>query len=670
MKLIIVESPTKARTISNFLGKDFKIESSYGHVRDLPVRSLSVDVENNFEPKYVILPKTKKRVADLKSAAKKSEKTILATDEDREGEAISWHLVQALGLAKYERIVFHEITKTAIESALKNPRAIDINLVDAQQARRILDRLVGYKLSPFLWKKVAKGLSAGRVQSVAVRLIVEREKEIENFKSEEFWTISALLKKLEIPKDFLANLIKIGDEKLEKFSIKNSDEAKKIISTLENADYKVKEIEKKEQKRQPLPPFITSTLQQTSFSKFGFSAKQTMMLAQQLYETGLITYMRTDSVNLSNDSITSARQKIEIAFGKNYLSEHLRTFKTKSKSAQEAHEAIRPTSANTESELLNKKLTPQQFKLYDLIWRRFIATQMSNAVFEATSLDISAANCIFRATGNTLKFDGFLKVYQQKTSETELPQLKEGEDLELKSLNPEQHFTEPPPRFNEASLIKTLEEYGIGRPSTYAPTIATIQDRRYVIKDGQKRLRPTEIGTLVNGILVEHFPKIVDIDFTARMEEDLDDIASGKRQWQSVIKEFWIPFKETLDKKSLELSKKEIATQETELKCPKCGKNLVIRMGRYGKFYACSGFPKCRHTATIEKNPNTDEITEIKKEDLGSCRKCETGKIVKRRTKKGRTFWGCSNWPQCDWATWENPNPPLPKSSTDEENND
>lgn len=672
MKLIIVESPTKARTISQFLGSDFKIESSYGHVRDLPVRSLSVDIENNFEPKYVILAKAKKRVAELKSETKKSEKVILATDEDREGEAISWHLVSSLELNKkipYERIVFHEITKTAIENALKNPRDIDMKLVDAQQARRVLDRLVGYKLSPFLWKKIAKGLSAGRVQSVAVRLVVEREKEITDFKPEEYHTISVLLQKLNTKNtEFLAQLIRIGSAKLEKFSIKTADEAKKIVKDLENAGFKVEKLEKKELRRQPLPPFITSTLQQTAFSKFGFSAKQTMMLAQQLYENGLITYMRTDSVNLSKESITLARQKIEKAFGKNYLSEIPRIFKTKSKSAQEAHEAIRATSAETDPELLSKKLTPQQFKLYDLIWRRFVATQMSNAVFEATSADIVAKDkYVFRATGNVLRFDGFLKVYQQKTSEIELPALNKDENLELKELKSQQHFTEPPPRFNEASLIKTLEEYGIGRPSTYAPIIATIQDRRYVIKDDQKRLKPTEIGTLVNGILVEHFPNIVDTGFTASMEEHLDDIASGKRQWQQVIKEFWVPFRETLDRKSAELSKKEIATEETELKCPECGKNLIIRLGRYGKFYACSGFPKCRHTATIGKNGN--EIVE-NKEDLGPCKKCETGKIVKRKTKRGRTFWGCSNWPKCDFASWQNPSPlPISNENDKEEEN-
>ena len=691
MKLIIVESPTKARTISQFLGSDFKIESSYGHVRDLPEKKLGIDLERNFEPQYVILPKAKKRVAELKSETKKSEKVILATDQDREGEAISWHLIQALGLEnpkspppprlrrageirnpklpKVERIVFHEITKLAIEEALRNPREIDMQLVDAQQARRILDRLVGYKLSPFLWKKVARGLSAGRVQSVAVRLVVEREREIENFKPEEYHTISAILRKLQpttnnqqLTTEFLANLIKIGDKKLEKFGVKTADETKKIISDLSGADYSVEKIIKKEVKRQPLPPFTTSTLQQTAFAKFGFSAKQTMMLAQGLYETGLITYMRTDSVNLSLSSIAAAREKIEKTFGNNYLAPSPRIYKTKSKLAQEAHEAVRPTSPDTEPESLKAKLAPQQFKLYDLIWKRFIATQMSNAIFEATSVDVVAtSNHTFRATGNVLKLDGFLKVYQMKTAETKLPSLEEKENLKLKELKSEQHFTMAAPRYNEASLIKALEEYGIGRPSTYAPTMATIQARRYVLKDEQKRLKPTDIGILVNDILVEHFPKVVDIQFTARMEEDLDDIAGGKKKWQPVIKEFWEPFKENLDKKSEELNKKEITMEKTELKCPRCGKDLLIRMGRYGKFYACSGFPDCKYTAPLESKEKEAS------EDLGPCTKCETGRVVRRRTKKGRTFWGCSNWPKCDWATWQNPHPHSPKASADAE---
>jgi len=681
MELIIVESPTKAKTISRFLGKEFSIESSYGHVRDLPEKSLGIDIEHNFEPKYVILPKAKKRVAELNLKASKTIKVILATDEDREGEAIAWHLVKALGLDEiknqkskiksFERIVFHEITENAIKEALKNPRRINMKLVDAQQARRILDRLVGYKLSPFLWKKVAKGLSAGRVQSVAVRLVVERAREILNFKPEEYWTIAAQLKTLN-GNEFETRLIKIGKEKLEKFSIKTKEAADEIVSGLNGAAWRVLKIEKKEAKRQPLPPFTTSTLQQTAWAWFGFGAKQTMLLAQQLYETGLITYMRTDSLNLSKESVAAASEKIKKDFGNDYLAAVPRIYKTKSKTAQEAHEAIRPTAPDKDPEKFKEKLMPQQYKLYDLIWRRFIASQMSNAIFEATSIDVlatnnksktislreisqSETNYTFRVTGNILRFDGFLKIYPQKLSEVLLPALKEKENLELKKLTPSQHFTEPPPYYNEASLIKALEEYGIGRPSTYAPTMATIQTRRYVVKDEEKRLKPTDIGILVSDILVEHFPTVVDIKFTARMEEDLDKIAEGKKEWQPVIKEFWEPFKENLDKKSQELSKKEITTEKTELKCPKCGKDSVIRMGRYGKFYACSGFPDCKYTAPLQKSSFSAGLADAEGEDLGHCRKCDTGQIVKRRTKKGRTFWGCSNWPKCDYATWENP---------------
>ncbi len=663
MKLIIVESPTKAKTISKFLGKDFVIESSFGHVRDLPEKKLGIDLEKNFEPQYVILPKAKKRVAELKSVAKKATKIILATDGDREGEAISWHLINALGLKKkpHERIVFHEITRSAIDAALAAPREIDMRLVDAQQARRILDRLVGYKLSPFLWKKVARGLSAGRVQSVALRIVVEREREVLNFKPQEYHTI--LAKFLKNAFEFFAQLTKIGKDKLEKFSIKTEGEARKIVTDLNDSDWKTESVTKKEMHRQPLPPFTTSTLQQTAFSKFGFGAKQTMVIAQQLYETGFITYMRTDSFNLSGESIAAAFKEIEKLFGKKYLLESPRIFKTKSKSAQEAHEAIRPTEPNRNPDAIRNQLTPQQFRLYDLTWRRFLATQMPTAVFEATAADISAEgkskeNYIFRATGNVLKFDGFLKVYPMKTAETELPKLLENEELKLKELKSEQHFTEPPARYNEASLIKALEEHGIGRPSTYAPTMATIQTRRYVIKDEQKRLKPTDIGILVNDILVLHFPKIVDIEFTARMEEDLDDIAEGKKKWQPVIKEFWEPFKENLDKKSAELSKSEIATEATELKCPECGKPVIIRMGRYGKFYACTGFPACKYTAPLESKEKEPQ------EDLGPCKTCETGQIVKRRTRKGRIFWGCSRYPQCDWASWQNP---VKNEKTEEE---
>ena len=671
MKLIIVESPTKSNTIQKFLDKNYKVLSSYGHVRDLPEKKLGIDIEHNFEPQYVILPKAKKRVIELKSEAKKSEEVILATDEDREGEAISWHLVQALNLEthnvkhetknnasgfklqvpRFKRIVFHEITKSAIENALKNPRDIDMKLVNAQQARRILDRLVGYKLSPFLWKKIARGLSAGRIQSVAVRLVAERERDVLDFKPKEYWTITAKL--LKSDKEFGAQLIKIADQKIDKFFIADKNTADTIVSGLNGANYRVEKITKKEVSRQPLPPFTTSTMQQTAFNHFGFSAKQTMMLAQGLYETGLITYMRTDSVNLSKESIEKAILKIKNDFGAQYTLPSARVYKTKSKSAQEAHEAIRPTEPSQDPDSIENQLTPQQRKLYDLIWKRFIATQMANAILESTAIDITAdkseKNYTFHASGSVVKFDGFLKIYPQKTAEINLPILEEKEELKLKELKPEQHFTEPPARYNEASLIKALEEYGIGRPSTYAPIMSTIQTRRYVIKDEGKRLKPTDMGILVNDILVVHFPKIVDLEFTARMEENLDNIASDNKEWQQVIKEFWVPFKENLEKKTLELNKKEIAMEKTDLECPECGKYLVIRMGRYGKFYACTGCPECKYTAPLEPKEREPQ------EDLGLCSKCGTGKIVKRRTKKGRTFWGCSSWPKCDWASWENP---------------
>ncbi len=665
MNLVIVESPTKAKTISKFLGSDFVVESSYGHVRDLPQKKLGIDVEKDFEPEYTILPKAKKRVAELKAAVKKSKKVILATDEDREGEAISWHLINALDLGKkhpYERIVFHEITKSAIEKALLHPREIDQHLVDAQQARRILDRLVGYKLSPFLWKKVARGLSAGRVQSVAVRLIVEREREVLNFKPETYFTISTILKNSH---PIEARLIKIKDKTLGKLDIKTKEEAEDIVSDLKKSDFIVEKISTRELRRSPLPPFTTSTMQQAAFQRFRWSAKQTMMIAQQLYEgieigeegpTGLITYMRTDSVNISAEALEAAKSKILSDFGKNYALETPRVFKTKSKSAQEAHEAIRPADPNRDPENLKKHLDPRQFKLYDLIWRRFMASQMPEAIVASTSIDIKADQYTLRASGSQLKFDGFLKIYPLKMEEVVLPELKEKQKLELEKVHADEHQTEPPARYNEATLIKTLEEYGIGRPSTYAPIMSTIQIRRYVEKDEQKRFKPTDIGILVNDILTEHFPKIVDIQFTARMEEDLDQIAEGKQEWMPLIKEFWIPFKENLDKKTKELSKKEIATEKTDLQCPQCGKELIIRMGRFGRFYACTGFPACKYTAPLEKK---------EAEKLGPCPKClaspdpakrdNPGQIVKRRTKKGRFFYGCSRWPDCDFASWSKP---------------
>jgi len=655
MQLVIVESPTKGKTIEKFLGPNYKVLSSYGHFRDLPKSKLGVDVENDFAPQYIIVPKAKKNINLVKKEAQGSDSIILATDEDREGEAIAYHLAWFLGLFEnenYQRIVFHEITKSAIEEALKNPRKIDMNLVDAQQARRVLDRIVGYKISPFLWKKVARGLSAGRVQSVAVRLIVEREREIKNFVPQEYWTIEALLKKQK--NEFKAFLAKKEGKAIPKLGIKTKKETDKIVKDLKGAEYKVETIEKKEIKRNPLPPFTTSTLQQETWQKFRFPAKITMRIAQQLYEKGFITYHRTDSLNLSDLSLFGAKKYIIENYDKEYWAGFFKKYKTKAKSAQEAHEAIRPSYLNKNPESL--KLDDNQFKLYDLIWRRFIACQMNQAIFNSTAVDISTKNpapyrtegsgagYIFRATGQILKFDGFLKVYPIKFEETELPPLEINEILELIKLIPSQHFTQPPPRYSEATLIKTLEENGIGRPSTYAPILSTIQERNYIEKDENRKFRPTEIGTVVNDLLVNHFPEIVDIGFTAEMEEDLDEIAEGEKKWVPVIKEFYQPFEKNLQKKYEEVSKKDITEKPTKKICQKCGAPLLIRLGRYGEFYACSKFPKCRYTESLEKNT------------LGiKCPKCKKGKIVEKRTKKHKIFYGCSNWPKCDFALWDKP---------------
>jgi len=651
MQLLIVESPTKSRTLQGFLGPEYRVLSSYGHVRDLPEDEFGVDVKNDFRPKYIIIPKAKKTIQFLKEETQKAELVILATDEDREGEAIAYHLAYILNLngqRPYQRIVFHEITKSAIEEALKNPRKIDMNLVDAQQVRRVLDRIVGYELSPFLWKKVARGLSAGRVQSVAVRLVAEREREIQNFIPQEYWIIVASLLKIKSQKskiknnEFEAILIKKDEKVIPKLGIKTKKEAEKIVKDLDDAEYKVLNIEKKEIKRNPLPPFTTSTLQQDAWQKFRFPARFTMQIAQQLYETGLITYHRTDSLNLSDLSLFAAKKFIAKNYGENYWAGYLRRYKTKSKGAQEAHEAIRPAYPDKTPESL--KLEQNQFKLYNLIWRRFVACQMNQAVFDSTTIDISAKSYVFRATGQVLKFDGFLKVYPIKFEENKLPPLEINEILELIKLTPSQHFTEPPPRYNEASLIKALEENGIGRPSTYAPILSTIQERNYIEKDEQKRFRPTEIGIVVNNLLVNHFPEIVDIKFTAKMEEDLDKIAEGEKKWVPIIKEFYTPFEENLQKKYEEVSKKDITEKPTEKICPKCGAPLLIRLGKYGKFYACSKFPKCKYTESLKEN------------NLGiKCPKCKKGGIVEKRTKKRKIFYGCTNWPKCDFALWDKP---------------
>ena len=658
MKLVIVESPTKAKTIERFLGGDFVVRSSYGHVRDLPKKKLGIDIENNFKPQYVVPLRNKKTVTGLKKSLEKATALILATDEDREGEAIGWHILEALKKPKIktERIVFHEITKQAIEESLKNPREIDMDLVDAQQARRILDRLVGYKLSPFLWYKVAKGLSAGRVQSVAVRLIVEREREIQNFKPQEYWSIEALLQQKtdnskptyaeasagkQPIKEFTASLIKKDGKPIDKLDIKSKEEADKITKELAGAEYEVSRIERKETKRNPLPPFTTSTLQQAAWQKLKFSAKQTMAVAQGLYENGYITYHRTDSLNLSQQSLLSAQKFIIGTYGKNYWAGAPRKFKTKSKGAQEAHEAIRPTDSFKTPEL-SQDLDKNQSRLYDLIWRRFIASQMSQAIFDSTTVDINARNYTFRATGSVMKFDGFLKAYPIKFTENDLPLLREKEMLELIKLVPAQHFTQPAPRYTDASLIKKLEELGIGRPSTYAPIISTIQDRRYVEKNQEKRFIPTEIGFTVNDMLVEHFSEIVDYQFTAEMEKELDEIAEGKIAWAPVVKNFYEPFAKHLDEKYKKVEK--VKTEEkTDRICPQCGGEIVVRSSRFGKFYACKNFPKCKFTEPIVSSTNV------------TCPKCFEGEIIERKTRKGKTFYSCSRYPKCEFALWNKP---------------
>ena len=653
MQLVIVESPTKAKTISKFLGSDYKVESSYGHIRDLPKSTLGIDVEKNFEPKYIVPVKAKKVVKQLKADAKKSDEVILATDEDREGEAIAWHLAQALELQNPKRIVFHEITESAIENALKNPRELNNNLIDAQQARRVLDRLVGYKLSPFLWKKVVRGLSAGRVQSVAVRLIVERENEIRSFKPEEYWTIVAELLKNDAAIEF--NLIQIDGKTLDKFDIKNKEQAEKISEELKKESFSIASIQRKEAVKNPPTPFITSTMQQEAARRLGYSAKKTMVIAQHLYENGHITYMRTDSVNLSKESVTAAKKWLTEEFGEKYALASPRIFKSKSKLAQEAHEAIRPTNVFQAPEKIELTDTGEQ-KLYKLIWQRFVASQMPPAKVAMTAVDTNAGKYGLRANGQQIVFDGYLKIWPQKFAEKELPNFQESEKLELKEVEPSQHFTEPPARYGEASLIKALEEHGIGRPSTYAPTLTVIQTRNYVKKE-QGKFFPTEMGELVNKVLTEHFPRIVDIEFTAKMEEELDHIAHGKEKWQEVIGNFYGPFAKNLAEKYEEVSKKELMPEETtDEKCEKCGKPMVIKYGRFGKFMACSGFPDCKSTKQLPK--------EAPKPIGMKCPKCLEGDIVERKVSRGRArgkiFWGCNRYPKCDYASWTNPlNPPA-----------
>lgn len=654
--LVIVESPAKAKTIEGYLGKDYKVLSSYGHLRDLPKSELGVSLET-FEPKYVIPTKSRKTVTALKKEAQAAKKVILATDEDREGEAIAKHILAATDTPedKYERITFHEITKDAIIAAVKNPRRINEDLFDAQQGRRVLDRLVGYNLSPLLWKKVRRGLSAGRVQSVAVKLIVDREREIESFKPEEYWEIFTQLTKGHLPDtNFEAKLTKKEDKP---FEIHNKNEADKVVSDVEKGKFIVDKVEKKEQKKNPSPPFITSTLQREAANKLYFSAKKTMTLAQKLYEgmnipgegsVGLITYMRTDSTNLSSQALNESRGYIKNNFGDKYLPKGPRVFK-KAKAAQEAHEAIRPTSFTRTPEKLKDVLEPDMLKLYELIWKRALASQITEAVYALTGVDIKNGVYVFRANGRAVKFDGFTKLYvsgstekiAEEQKEIKLPNLTEGDECTLVKIDPQQKFTKPPARYSEASLIKTLEENGIGRPSTYAPTLSTIKDRGYVRLENRYFV-PEDVGYVVNDMLVENFPEIVNVEFTAKMEEELDEVAEGKIEWKQPVREFWEPFSKEIESKHETIERVNMDV-ETDEKCEKCGKPMVIKTGRFGKFMACTGFPECKNTKSIVEKA------------AGKCPECKEGDVVVKRTKRGRTFYGCSRYPDCEWATWKMP---------------
>ena len=660
--LVIVESPAKEKTISKFLGPDYIIKSSYGHIRDLPGKELGVDIEKDFEPRYVVTPKGKKIVPQLKAYSKTADIVYLATDYDREGEAIAWHLKEALGLTdkKASRITFHEITKEALVSAVKNPRALDVNLVDSQQARRVLDRLVGYKLSPLLWRKVRSGLSAGRVQSVAVRMICEREEEIKSFKPQEYWSIKANLEKLKDDKmPFVAALVSQAGKKVDKLSIENESQATKILSSLKGADYEVTKIDRKDRRRSPFAPYTTSTLQMDASRRLGFSAKKTMMVAQKLYEgmglggedaVGLITYMRTDSLNIAQSAQKEAQEYITKKFTKKALPEKPRIYKTKAKGAQEAHEAIRPTLVAREPEKVKGYLTADELKLYDLIWRRFLASQMADAIFDTITAEITAGVYGFRANGRVLKVAGFLDVYgftqendEAADEEGRLPDLALNEKLNLIKLLQEQHFTEPPPRYNEASLIKALEEKGIGRPSTYAPTINTILERLYVRLE-TKRFYPTDLGVVVNEILVKNFPEVVDVNFTAGVEEKFDLIAEGKYKWREVVKEFYIPFEKDLAAAEKNLVRQKVAPEKTNEVCPKCGLPMVLRDSRRGKFIACSGFPKCKTTFSLDKEGNKVIRPEPEKTEF-KCDKC--GSIMFKRVSKRGPFLACSAFPKC-----------------------
>ncbi|MEC1738003.1 type I DNA topoisomerase [Bacillus mojavensis] len=651
--LVIVESPAKAKTIERYLGKKYKVKASMGHVRDLPKSQMGVDIEQNFEPKYITIRGKGPVLKELKTAAKKAKKVYLAADPDREGEAIAWHLAHSLDLDLNSdcRVVFNEITKDAIKESFKHPRMINMDLVDAQQARRILDRLVGYKISPILWKKVKKGLSAGRVQSVALRLIIDREKEINDFKPEEYWTIDGTF--LKGQETFEASFFGKNGKKL---PLKSEADVKDILSQLKGNKYTVEKVTKKERKRNPALPFTTSTLQQEAARKLNFRAKKTMMIAQQLYEgidlgkegtVGLITYMRTDSTRISNTAVDEAAAFIDQTYGKEYLGGKRKPAK-KNENAQDAHEAIRPTSVLRKPSELKAVLGRDQLRLYKLIWERFVASQMASAVLDTMSVDLTNNGLTFRANGSKVKFSGFMKVYVEgkddhlEEKDRMLPDLQEGDTVLSKDIEPEQHFTQPPPRYTEARLVKTLEELGIGRPSTYAPTLDTIQRRGYVGLDN-KRFVPTELGQIVLELIMEFFPEIINVEFTAKMEKDLDNVEEGNIEWVQIIDNFYTDFEKRVKKAESEMKEVEIEPEYAGEDCELCSSPMVYKMGRYGKFLACSNFPDCRNTKPIVKQIGV------------KCPSCGEGNIVERKSKKKRIFYGCDRYPDCEFVSWDKP---------------
>ncbi|WHY99147.1 type I DNA topoisomerase [Peribacillus simplex] len=655
--LVIVESPAKAKTIERYLGKKYKVKASMGHVRDLPKSQMGVDVEHEYEPKYITIRGKGPVLKELKTAAKKAKKIYLAADPDREGEAIAWHLAHSLDVDVNSdcRVVFNEITKEAIKESFKSPRPINMKLVDAQQARRVLDRLVGYNISPLLWKKVKKGLSAGRVQSVAVRMIIDREKEIKDFIPEEYWTIKADFVKGK--EQFEGSFFSLGGEKKE---LNTEEDVKKVLASLNGGEFTIGAVAKKERRRNPAAPFTTSSLQQEAARKLNFRAKKTMMLAQQLYEgielgkegtVGLITYMRTDSTRISDVAKEEVHTFIQNNYGKDYVQVEQRKEK-KQTNAQDAHEAVRPTSTLREPGVVKEFLSRDQFRLYKLIWERFVSSQMSSAVMDTMSIDLHNGDVIFRANGSKIKFPGFMKVYVEgsddsvEEKENALPDVKEGDQFFSKDIEPKQHFTQPPPRYTEARLVKTLEELGIGRPSTYAPTLDTIQKRGYVTLDN-KRFIPTELGEIVLELIREFFPDILDAEFTAKMEQEFDSVEEGSIEWIKVIDEFYKEFAVHLAKAEVEMEKIEIKDEPAGEDCVECGHGMVFKMGRYGKFMACSNFPDCRNTKPIVK-------------EIGvKCPKCKEGNIIERKSKKRRIFYGCDTYPGCDFISWDKP---LPRS--------